>query len=139
MTIVVAVIALAAVCALTIGFAQAGDQHRAAKKADEVFLRSAVALVQDASSGETLIAKNQGAVLPIASITKLMTAMLVMDAGLSMDERFAIANMTTEWGPLVGWFPVDATTVAFLRRRDCLPRDGGERAIGPDHVTPPSG
>jgi homoaconitate hydratase len=36
-------------------------------------------------------------------------------ASLSMDERFSISNMTTEWGPLVGWFPVDATTVAYLR------------------------
>jgi homoaconitate hydratase len=36
-------------------------------------------------------------------------------ASLSMDERFSISNMTTEWGPLVGWFPVDATTLAYLR------------------------
>ena len=34
---------------------------------------------------------------------------------LSMDERFSISNMTTEWGPLVGWFPVDATTIEYLR------------------------
>ncbi|MGD8376235.1 MAG: homoaconitase [Acidobacteriota bacterium] len=38
-------------------------------------------------------------------------------ATLSMDERLSIANMTTEWGALVGWFPVDETTIAFLRRR----------------------
>lgn len=38
-------------------------------------------------------------------------------AGLSMDERFTIANMTTEWGALVGWFPVDEITVDYLRRR----------------------
>jgi homoaconitate hydratase len=36
-------------------------------------------------------------------------------ASLSMDARFSISNMTTEWGPLVGWFPVDAVTIAFLR------------------------
>jgi homoaconitate hydratase len=36
-------------------------------------------------------------------------------ASLSMDARFSIANMTTEWGPLVGWFPVDAVTIAYLR------------------------
>src|SRR5258706_12254341 len=29
-------------------------------------------------------------------------------ASLTMDERFFISNMTTEWGPLVGWFPADA-------------------------------
>ncbi len=36
-------------------------------------------------------------------------------ASLSMDERFSISNMTTEWGPLVGWFPVDAVTIKYLR------------------------
>src|SRR5256884_4379471 len=33
---------------------------------------------------------------------------------LSMDARLSISNMTTEWGPLVGWFPVDAITIAYL-------------------------
>ncbi|MGB9074260.1 MAG: homoaconitase [Terriglobales bacterium] len=36
-------------------------------------------------------------------------------ASLSMDARLSISNMTTEWGPLVGWFPVDAVTIAYLR------------------------
>ena len=36
-------------------------------------------------------------------------------ASLSMDARFAISNMTTEWGPLVGWFPVDEVTIRYLR------------------------
>jgi homoaconitate hydratase len=35
-------------------------------------------------------------------------------ASLSMDARFSISNMSTEWGPLVGWFPVDAVTVKYL-------------------------
>jgi homoaconitate hydratase len=34
---------------------------------------------------------------------------------LSMDARLSISNMTTEWGPLVGWFPVDAVTTQYLR------------------------
>jgi len=38
-------------------------------------------------------------------------------AGLSMDERMAIANMTTEWGALVGWFPADAVTIDYLKKR----------------------
>jgi len=38
-------------------------------------------------------------------------------ATLSMDERMAIANMTTEWGALVGWFPVDHVTVEYLKTR----------------------
>jgi len=36
-------------------------------------------------------------------------------ASLSMDARFSIANMSTEWGPLVGWFPVDEIAIEYLR------------------------
>src|SRR5262249_23706964 len=36
-------------------------------------------------------------------------------ASLSMDARFSISNMSTEWGPLVGWFPVDEITISYLR------------------------
>jgi D-alanyl-D-alanine endopeptidase (penicillin-binding protein 7) len=86
----VVIAALAAVFALTFGFAQASDKR--IKKSDEVYLRSAVALVQDARSGETLIAKNQGAVLPIASITKLMTAMVILDSGVNLEQRVAISD-----------------------------------------------
>src|SRR5213594_2789986 len=35
-------------------------------------------------------------------------------ASLTMDERFSISNMSTELGPLVGWFPVDAVTIKYL-------------------------
>ncbi len=35
-------------------------------------------------------------------------------ASLSMDARLSIANMSTEWGALVGWFPVDDITLAYL-------------------------
>jgi D-alanyl-D-alanine endopeptidase (penicillin-binding protein 7) len=95
---VVALCALFFVFALAAGFAQAGDaraKHKAAARApqsDDVYLRSAVALVQDAASGETLFAKNQGAVLPIASITKLMTAIVILDAGLNLEQRVAISD-----------------------------------------------
>ncbi len=36
---------------------------------------------------------------------------------LSIDERFTIANMTTEWGALAGVFPVDKITIEWLRNR----------------------
>lgn len=36
---------------------------------------------------------------------------------LSVDERLAIANMTTEWGALAGVFPVDEITIKWLRNR----------------------
>ena len=37
-------------------------------------------------------------------------------ASLSMDARFSISNMTTEWGPIVGWFPVDEITISYLKK-----------------------
>ncbi|KAG0169138.1 mitochondrial Homoaconitase [Apophysomyces sp. BC1034] len=37
--------------------------------------------------------------------------------GLSVEDRLAIANMTTEWGALAGVFPVDNFTVEYLRKR----------------------
>ena len=36
-------------------------------------------------------------------------------SNLSMDARFTISNMSTEWGALVGWFPMDAGTINYLR------------------------
>ena len=36
-------------------------------------------------------------------------------ACLSMDARFSISNMSTEWGPIVAWFPVDEVTIQYLR------------------------
>ncbi len=36
---------------------------------------------------------------------------------LSIDERLSIANMTTEWGALVGLFPIDEITINWLKRR----------------------
>ncbi|KAL7320593.1 mitochondrial Homoaconitase [Mucor circinelloides] len=37
--------------------------------------------------------------------------------GLSVEDRLAISNMTTEWGALAGVFPVDQATIDFLRKR----------------------
>ena len=39
-------------------------------------------------------------------------------ASLSMDARLSIANMSTEWGTLVGWFPVDEVTLKYLEARN---------------------
>ena len=46
-------------------------------------------------------------------------------ATLSLPERLAIANMSTEWGTLVGWFPFDAVTAAYLRERAARLRELG--------------
>jgi D-alanyl-D-alanine endopeptidase (penicillin-binding protein 7) len=54
-----------------------------------VDVESGAALVVD-SAGQVIYAKNPDEVLPIASITKLMTALVVMDAGLPLDELITI-------------------------------------------------
>ncbi len=46
-------------------------------------------------------------------------------ASLSLEARLSIANMTTEWGALVGWFPVDAITCSYLRQRSLTLRARG--------------
>jgi len=38
-------------------------------------------------------------------------------AGLSMDARMTISNMTTEWGALTGWFPVDRIALDYVKQR----------------------
>src|SRR5581483_9736368 len=46
----------------------------------------------------------------------------------SMDARFSISNMSTEWGALVGWFPVDDAAVRYLQSvRQRLKAIGVER------------
>ncbi|MCA1978340.1 MAG: serine hydrolase [Thiobacillus sp.] len=55
-------------------------------------LSSQSVLVYDQASGQPLLAKNAAMQTPIASITKLMTAMLVIDAGLPYDEKITITS-----------------------------------------------
>jgi D-alanyl-D-alanine endopeptidase (penicillin-binding protein 7) len=59
---------------------------------DDLALRSAAALVISQDDGQLLYAKNTDAVMPIASITKLMTAMVILDSGLSLDEPVTITR-----------------------------------------------
>lgn len=49
-------------------------------------------LVFDQTSGQPLLAKNASLQTPIASITKLMTAMLVLNAGQPLDEKITITE-----------------------------------------------
>jgi D-alanyl-D-alanine endopeptidase (penicillin-binding protein 7) len=55
-------------------------------------LRSASALVEDQRTGECLVQKQADVILPIASITKLMTAMVVLDAKMNLKESITIAS-----------------------------------------------
>ncbi|MCH7342102.1 D-alanyl-D-alanine endopeptidase [Pelomonas sp. CA6] len=59
---------------------------------DPLELKSSVALVLDQDTNEVLFSKNPQAVLPIASITKLMTALLVVEGGQSLDEKITITD-----------------------------------------------
>ena len=59
---------------------------------DALDLKSSVAFVVDQDTNEVLFRKNELAVLPIASITKLMTGLLISEAKLPMDEMITIAD-----------------------------------------------
>jgi len=75
------------------GHAQArGRAADAAPVAHKLSLRSAAAIIQDQETGEILYGKNASTVAPIASITKLMTAMVVLDAGLDLQETITISG-----------------------------------------------
>ena len=67
---------------------------------DSLQLKSSVALVVDQDTKEVLFSKNEQAVLPIASITKLMTGLLVSEAHLPDEEMITItqADVDTEKG-----------------------------------------
>jgi D-alanyl-D-alanine endopeptidase (penicillin-binding protein 7) len=82
---IVAICALLFVLFVTVGFAQAQDVRKIA-------LRSSSALVQDAETGEVVIGKNTDAVVSIASITKLMTAMVILDHALDLDEEIVLSR-----------------------------------------------
>jgi D-alanyl-D-alanine endopeptidase (penicillin-binding protein 7) len=67
---------------------------------DPLELKSSVALVIDQDTHEVLLSKNDHAVLPIASLTKLMTGMIISRAQLPMDEPITITqdDVDTEKG-----------------------------------------
>ncbi len=56
------------------------------------FLRSGTALAVDQRTHRPLLAKNTDRVVPIASITKLMTAMVILDARLPLNRRITITS-----------------------------------------------
>lgn len=67
---------------------------------DVLDLKSSAALVIDQDTHEVLFSKNDHAVLPIASLTKLMTGLLISEARLPMDELITITqdDVDTEKG-----------------------------------------
>jgi D-alanyl-D-alanine endopeptidase (penicillin-binding protein 7) len=67
---------------------------------DPLSLKSSVALVIDQDTREVLLSKNEHAVLPIASLTKLMTGVIISAASLPMQEMITITqdDVDTEKG-----------------------------------------
>jgi len=59
---------------------------------DPLDLKSSVALVVDQDTKEVLIDKNASAVLPIASLTKLMTGLVIVESNLDMNEVITISS-----------------------------------------------
>lgn len=80
-----------------LSFGQIAGLHRTE---DPLDLKSSVAFVLDVDTNEVLLNKNSKAVLPIASITKLMTALLVVEAMQPLDEVLTITqeDIDTEKG-----------------------------------------
>ncbi|MBA0915970.1 MAG: D-alanyl-D-alanine endopeptidase [Nitrosospira sp.] len=76
-----ALLALVAMLAITgNAFAQKGA----------LTLKSRSALIFDAQQGHAIYSKNIDTIMPVASITKLMTAMVVLDAQLPLSEEISI-------------------------------------------------
>ena len=69
-----------------------GAQLGLHKADDPLDLNSSVALVVDQQTNEVLLSKNDSAVLPVASLTKLMTGLVVADAHLDMNEMITITQ-----------------------------------------------
>jgi D-alanyl-D-alanine endopeptidase (penicillin-binding protein 7) len=85
-------IVLALVTAVCAHGVQAANAKSGTKSAPTLQLASHHAIVVDASTGRPLVTKDAQATVPIASITKLMTAMVVLDAKLPMDQMLTITS-----------------------------------------------
>jgi serine-type D-Ala-D-Ala endopeptidase (penicillin-binding protein 7) len=69
-----------------------------ARSEADLKLASVSALVMDVESGETLYRKHDAVALPIASVTKVMTAMVALDAEQPLDEWLKIARWDNKFG-----------------------------------------
>ena len=69
-----------------------GRQAGLHRTRDDLGLNSSVALVMDPGSGKVLFEKNDDAVLPVASLTKLMTGLIITQAKLPMKQSIEITS-----------------------------------------------
>jgi serine-type D-Ala-D-Ala endopeptidase (penicillin-binding protein 7) len=79
-------------CVLSLALAPCVAWAAAPGQASEPRLKSAMALVVDQDTDEVLYEKNATHVSSIASITKLMTAMVTIDAQLPLDEELVVTS-----------------------------------------------
>jgi D-alanyl-D-alanine endopeptidase (penicillin-binding protein 7) len=87
-----AAVVAAGLCLADGAAAQQPAVAQAPAKARHPDIKSSVALVVEQNGGRTIYAKNTSSVVAIASITKIMTAIVVLDAGLDLSERIAITT-----------------------------------------------
>ncbi|MGD8477237.1 MAG: serine hydrolase, partial [Burkholderiales bacterium] len=79
------------VCVLAlVGGTALADPGQGSVRHANLGIKSALALVIDQDTGEVLYSKNTNEVVPIASITKLMTAMVIIDSGLPLLESITV-------------------------------------------------
>ena len=94
---------LALACLAAAGAAAAQDGQAVRVKlerttAKEPALRSSAALVLDTTGSSVLYARHSDVAMPIASITKLMTALVVTDAGQPLDEMLEVTTEDVSHG-----------------------------------------
>ncbi|MEI8299837.1 MAG: serine hydrolase [Pseudomonadota bacterium] len=66
--------------------------HHARTPSDSPALKSSAVYVLDETNSSVVISRQADVAMPIASITKLMTALVVLEAGQSLDEKIAITD-----------------------------------------------
>lgn len=80
------------VCVTSVSEAHSRSHHAVRVRADEPNLRSSAALVLDTTHASVLYSRHADVSAPIASITKLMTALVVADAGQPLDEPIQLTS-----------------------------------------------
>jgi len=91
--------------------------HASAKSQNEPRLKSSSVLIVDQSDSSVIYSRNSDVAMPIASITKLMTALVVLDAKQSMDEPLQITQSDSDL-PKASFSRLTVGTV--LTRRDLM-------------------
>ncbi|WP_455199646.1 serine hydrolase [Kaarinaea lacus] len=84
---------------------------------NDLFLRSHVAMVYDERDDEIIVKRSATRKMPIASITKLMTAMVVIDGNLPMDELITVRRVDRD---TIRYSKTRLPVGTTLSRRDLL-------------------